>query len=290
MYKKITILTAAILAALTASASAEYNKYNEQNYINFNNNTIQEVADSLEMTLEEFKAEFNLPEDMPGDTMETAAYFNLTVKDFAALQGGTADVLIEELSELTGKEITEETVYKEAEEGILFNTYLEKVEGLTPDRFGEYHAALGLTGITEETTFEEGRNQIHRTFLAENNLLGYFEKDSILVMLNGKYLDFDVAPMIINDRVMVPMRYILEPLGSIVNWDGETQTVFANKGDKIITMQIGQNYMFLNSEKLELDSPAVIVDGRTLVPVRAVAEALETKVYYNEDTKTVVIH
>ncbi len=290
MNKKIIILTAAMLASFGIQASAKYNKYNEESYINLYNNTIADIALSLDMTLDDFKSEFNLPEDMPGDTNETAAYFHLSINDFALVQGSSADETVAYLSKLTDKEITKETIYKDAEEGILFKTYLEKIEELKPEEYEEYYKSYGLENITDETSFAEARNQLHRVYLKNSGILSYFKKDSILVMLNGKYIDFDVAPVIMNDRVMVPMRNIFEALGSVVNWDGETKTVFASKGDKIITIQVGQNFMFLNNEKIEIDSPSVIVDERTLVPLRAVAEALDTQVFYNEDTKTVVIH
>ena len=102
-------------------------------------------------------------------------------------------------------------------------------------------------------------------------------------------IPLDVPPTIINDRTMVPLRAIFEALGAVVDWDDETKTVFAINKDKMIVMQIGQDVMYVNEERKELHSPSVIIDGRTLVPVRAIAEAFGNTVDYNEETKTVTI-
>ena len=55
-------------------------------------------------------------------------------------------------------------------------------------------------------------------------------------------------------------------------------------------MQVGQDSFFKNEDKIAIDSPSVIIDTRTLVPIRAIAEALDTEVFYNQNTRTVVIH
>ena len=109
------------------------------------------------------------------------------------------------------------------------------------------------------------------------------------IVKNGEEKELDVAPMIINDRTMVPLRAIFEALGAVVEWDDETKTVFAVKDDMVMVMQIGQSKLYLNNDEIALDSPAVIVDSRTLVPARAIAEAFGNKVDYNAETQTVTI-
>ena len=86
------------------------------------------------------------------------------------------------------------------------------------------------------------------------------------------------------------MRNIFTALGAEVHWQGDVQTVIAVRGNDVIAMQLGQNFLFKNNEKIEIPTAPVARDGRTLVPVRAVAEALDTDVFYNGNTKTVVIH
>ena len=113
--------------------------------------------------------------------------------------------------------------------------------------------------------------------------------DGIRVMLGGSEIAFDVPPQIINERTMVPLRAIFEALGASVDWDGSTQTVSAKRGDTNITLKINDNTMYVNSSAVALDSPACIIDERTLVPVRAISEAFGAGVDWDGSTQTVTI-
>ena len=113
--------------------------------------------------------------------------------------------------------------------------------------------------------------------------------ENLMIVEGDTAIELDVPATIINDRTMVPLRAIFEALGAAVSWDGETRTIFAIKEDTNILMQVGQDCMFVNQEKKEIDSPSVIIDNRTLVPVRAIAEAFGNTVDYDEETKTVTI-
>ena len=111
----------------------------------------------------------------------------------------------------------------------------------------------------------------------------------ITVTLNGKALQFDVQPQLINSRTMVPLRAIFEALGATVNWNGDTQTVTSSKGNTSISLTINSSTMYVNGSPITLDSPACIVDGRTLVPVRAISEAYGVNVEWQQATQTVVL-
>ena len=113
--------------------------------------------------------------------------------------------------------------------------------------------------------------------------------DNIKVLLNGVELTFDVLPQLINDRTMVPMRKIFESLGAEVDWNGETQTITATKDDVVIVMQIDNVVISINGQDITLDVPPQLVDNRTLVPVRAVAEGLAADVKWDGDNQTVII-
>jgi len=111
----------------------------------------------------------------------------------------------------------------------------------------------------------------------------------ITVKLNGTYLNFDEPPITEDYRTLVPLRGIFEELGAKVEWDNDTETVTATKGDTAISLQIGSNVLVKNGEAIKLDVPAKLVGARTLVPVRAVSEGLGAKVEWDEGTQTVVI-
>lgn len=116
------------------------------------------------------------------------------------------------------------------------------------------------------------------------------EDGEITVKIDGKEVVFpDQKPILKNDRTMVPMRAIFEALGADVLWDNDTNTAMAKKGDVYILIQIGNTKLIKNNENVELDVPAMLLNDRTLVPVRAISEALECKVEWVEETLEVVI-
>ena len=129
-----------------------------------------------------------------------------------------------------------------------------------------------------------------RAELTNSGTITYDDGDEVLVVVKGEYIDFDVPPAIEDNRVLVPMRNIFTALGAEVYWQQDVQTVIAVRGDVVIAMQLGQNYLFKNNEKIEIPTASIARDGRTLVPIRAVSEALDAEVSYNGNTKTVVIN
>lgn len=111
----------------------------------------------------------------------------------------------------------------------------------------------------------------------------------VTVTINGNFVTFDQSPIIINGCTLVPVRAIFEALGTTVEWDEDTQTVTSKRGNVTITLTIGSNIMYKNGTPITLDVPAQIVSDRTLVPVRAIAEAFDCNVDWNDNTQTVII-
>lgn len=113
------------------------------------------------------------------------------------------------------------------------------------------------------------------------------------VTVNGEKLEFtdNVTPFIDeqSERTLVPMRDIFEAVGAVVQWDESTQTVIAVKDSSFVTLQIGSEKAFVNSEEKQLDVKALIKDDRTFVPLRFVSEALGADVEWDNDNYTVVI-
>lgn len=118
---------------------------------------------------------------------------------------------------------------------------------------------------------------------------GYRYGHNVSVMLSGNELEFDQPPRIQNDRTLVPLRKIFEELGAEVLWDDATKTVTAEKDSVKITLSIGEKTMYKNGEAVLLDAAAVIVNSRTLVPLRAVSEAFGCKVDWDGENRIVWI-
>lgn len=116
-----------------------------------------------------------------------------------------------------------------------------------------------------------------------------YAEDEIKVLLDGEKLVFDVPPQIIDGRTMVPMRAIFEAFGAEVLWNGDTKTVTATKDEIVVIMQIDNRVITVSGVDITLDVPPQLIDGRTLVPARAVAESLQAKVDWDGATRTVII-
>ena len=127
------------------------------------------------------------------------------------------------------------------------------------------------------------------TMLITSAVIPVMAENDIQVKLDGKTLSFDVPPQIINDRTMVPLRAIFEALGATVDWNQETKTVTSTKGDTTIKLTIDSNTMYVNGNTVTLDTPACVVNDRTLVPARAISEAYNTTVDWDGNNKTVII-
>jgi alpha-tubulin suppressor-like RCC1 family protein len=113
--------------------------------------------------------------------------------------------------------------------------------------------------------------------------------NTIKVDLNGNELVFDQPPVLINNRTMVPLRKIFEALGATINWDQATSTVTATKGEIVVKLTIGSNIGYVNGKEVSLDAAAVVLNARTLVPVRFIGSSFGAKVTWDEITKSVVI-
>ncbi|MDO4563635.1 MAG: copper amine oxidase N-terminal domain-containing protein, partial [Clostridia bacterium] len=112
----------------------------------------------------------------------------------------------------------------------------------------------------------------------------------VSITINGETLQTDTPPTIENNRTLAPMRAIFEALGCTIEWDDETKTVTAAADDgTVITLTIGEMFAMKNGEVLELDCAAKIENGRTVVPVRFIAEALSCTVNWNNDARCVEI-
>lgn len=139
-------------------------------------------------------------------------------------------------------------------------------------------------------------------------------KKNIMVTLNGKPISFDQPPIMQNNRVLVPMRAIFEALGAYIHWVDDIQVILAFKGQSVIIMRIDEKELFVTDvsefetlddltmgiyetaygdadgsflQTNELDIVPQIIRGRTLIPLRAVSEALGVSVDWDSENSVV---
>lgn len=146
-------------------------------------------------------------------------------------------------------------------------------------------------------------------FTSDDAVPRKIEANGYSVELNGKTLEFDQAPVMVNNRLMVPVRKIFEELGATVDYQMQTDamnneivTISAQTADtQLIIERIRTgDWMYLiyvNGAQYDLGylteaaeyTPPVIINGRTLIPVRFVSEAMGHFVDWNADTRTAII-
>lgn len=123
-----------------------------------------------------------------------------------------------------------------------------------------------------------------------------FVPSEIRVVLDGEQLSFDQPPVMIDDRVMVPIRSIAENMGDTVKWDGNTGSALIIHPDRMVVFKNNNNSVviakepeFEKWEHYNLDVPPQIIGDRTLTPVRAIAECLGANVDWDGKNRTVYI-
>ena len=112
----------------------------------------------------------------------------------------------------------------------------------------------------------------------------------ITIEIDGQLLRTDVPPIILEGRTMVPLRAIFEALDITVEYDAATRTIIGTTDDLSIQLTIDSTLATVNGEEVTLDVPATVIDGRTMVPVRFIAESTGATVEWEARTRTVIIN
>ncbi len=124
--------------------------------------------------------------------------------------------------------------------------------------------------------------------------LGYYLESGInlkigeaVADLNGVKIPLDSAAFISQSRTMVPIRFIAEAFDADVSFSDSVVSI--TKPGYDIKMKIGEDFFTLNGVKKQMDAPSVITNSRTMVPIRAISEALDMNVSWDGATNSVII-
>lgn len=111
---------------------------------------------------------------------------------------------------------------------------------------------------------------------------------NVHINLDGRPVATDVPPYIDeNSRTIVPARFISEELGYAVDWDSQKREVVITGNSSVIELFIDQKVARVNGDRVEMEAPAVLKNGRTMVPIRFIAEAFGMKVSWAPQARTV---
>ncbi|WP_312889037.1 L,D-transpeptidase family protein [Desertibacillus haloalkaliphilus] len=136
------------------------------------------------------------------------------------------------------------------------------------DRVERYTNAVILTS---QKSFEE---------IARDH--GYPLLPPIELVIDGEKQAFQQPPVLVNGRVLAPLRGVFEQLGATVYWEQATQTVRATRDDTTVSLTVGSKRATINDRVVELDVPAQTRNNHTLVPVRFISEAFGASIEWNQ--------
>ncbi|MBA2943014.1 hypothetical protein HZF08_32630 [Paenibacillus sp. CGMCC 1.16610] len=103
------------------------------------------------------------------------------------------------------------------------------------------------------------------------------------------FIKFDAPPVIINGQAYLPIRSVSESFGAAVDWDQDTLTVTVSTEYRTITSRISEDKAYVDGDPVQIDGPALLLEGRTYVPLRFIAESLGLQVDWNAPTQIIQI-
>ena len=178
----------------------------------------------------------------------------------------------------------------------------EHIYGVSELRTGVYNHTAGAVRFFHANNYDE-RNTLFapepdcsEDAPAEETAFGTVIRLSIGspdISVNGETFPIDedgTVPVILNDRTMIPVRCVIEALGGEVGWDGALRRVTLKLAEKTLYLDIDSTVMRDGSGNIySLDTPPTIIGGRTLLPIRYVAEYFGAEVDWEDATRTVII-
>ncbi|MEG6523030.1 copper amine oxidase N-terminal domain-containing protein [Desulfotomaculum sp. 1211_IL3151] len=145
-----------------------------------------------------------------------------------------------------------------------------------------------ISGSTIANSNIASNNKTNQTTTNDNSIK---VSQYVSVMVNDQPLQSDVKPFVNADgRTMLPIRAIAEALGADVKWDDATQTATLTLGTRVVEVTLGQNSILVDGVPIPMDTAAASKDGRTVLPLRAVSEAMGADVGWDPATSTVKLN
>lgn len=131
---------------------------------------------------------------------------------------------------------------------------------------------------------------------ADNNtddIVVSLQIDNPIMEINGEETEIDAGrgtvPIITDGRTLVPIRAIVEAFNGTAEWEEDTRSVLLHMEDDTIRLVIDSKVAYLNNEAQQLDTVPTVVNGRTMLPIRFVAEGFNLGVAWNNETRTVSV-
>jgi trimeric autotransporter adhesin len=154
---------------------------------------------------------------------------------------------------------------------------------VNPEQGQDEREATGRTAFDDITFLYESQAALD----VKNQVKMAVNKKSLTV--NGKGMTIDQAPIIIQERTMVPVRLLVEAMGGQVDWRDEDRRVTVRKGDHLIDMWIDNKTLIVDGNRIDYDVAPMIVNDRTMLPLRLIAESLGWKVGWEDSSMSITL-
>ncbi len=167
--------------------------------------------------------------------------------------------------------------------GIVGNMNFERSEDYGGNRIGDTESIKRPTENNQAETEKPDNFQMDERI--KNATVLALETPNTFVNGEVKKIDSEndkVVPVIKKGRTLLPVRFIAETFGFEVEWNADLREVTLTKGDKIVKMKIDENILNINGVDTKMDTTATIIEGRTMIPLRALCEtALSKQVFWD---------
>lgn len=125
-----------------------------------------------------------------------------------------------------------------------------------------------------------------------NSVTVLLQVDNPVMTVNGEKVNIDennTSPVIVSGRTFVPIRAIIEKFGGNVQWNGSTREIELTYHGNVIRMTIDSLTAYLNDEENTLDTAPTVINRRTMLPIRFIAESFGFNTEWEESKKTITI-
>ncbi len=114
---------------------------------------------------------------------------------------------------------------------------------------------------------------------------------SIKLIINGEEIkNLPMPPVIYNNSTLVPAREVFEPLGAVVDWKPARKEIYVGTQDDLLILQIGNKFADFNGELMEMSIPPQIINGKTMIPLRFVAETFGYEVEWSDSKRAAYVN
>lgn len=227
--------------------------------------------------------------DAAGNTTSQVVTIVLDTTPPTVILDPVKPVIMEKTYELTGRVEPGSKVIVNGKEATVVNDYFTVIVDLK-----DASAAATKTPVNIEATDKAGNKTTLPVFeiINKKRKVVKLQVMSPTMYVDDKEVNINPAPYIKNGGTLVPVRAISEAFGAAVSYDGPTKTVTITLGQITIQIQIGNKKAVVNGQEVDVNPPAEISGGSTMVPFRFIAQSLGVPsdgILYDSATKTITL-